>query len=270
MSRRTATYFLLVGLLACAGELQTPGEPLHFIPRTPEPAIIGEPYNHNIPVAGGLSPYAYRLAAGTLPPGLTLQGGAIRGVPTETGSFTFTIEVSDANLSVRPQEMTIEVREPPPPALILNVPLTEMREPFRLRVEVDGARELRALRTELRWDVSRFSLSEGSLRALQNNLALFDRFENGILNVDLAALGGNLNGRLPLFEIELVPTEPSTIQVEARSEFYSVRATGQHAFQRTLEGVSPVPPEPEEALPDEEPEDDVGDDVQNEENGGSP
>lgn len=244
-------------LTACTGELSTQGEPLRFSPQAPGPALVGEPYSQNLQVVGGLSPYSYTLVAGNLPPGLQLQGGFIRGVPTETGRFPFTIEVSDANLSLRSQEFTIDVQEPPPPNLILNAPETEVRGPFTLRVEVEEARELLALRSELRWDNSRFTLNEASIRALQNNVALFHRVEEGVLNIDMAVLGGALSGRHAVFEIGFVPAladVPLEVAVEAVTEFQTL--TGAHAFSRASGGaglgVSPDPTGDGEGGPDEE------------------
>lgn len=246
MLRRTFKRLLvfagLAGLLiACGTELNTPGEILRFIPQAPAPALVNEPYNQNLPVAGGLSPYSYTVSQGSLPPGLTLQGGFIRGVPTETGTYTFTVEVSDANLSVRTSEITLEVVEPPPPTLSLNVPQTEIRGPFMVRAEIAEAREVMALRTELRWDTTRFELNEASIRALQNNVTLLHSFEDGILRLDMALLGGaSLSGRQSVFELELVPIEPSTIQIESRTEFH--RLSGAHAFSRDLAGLAPMDP----------------------------
>ncbi|ACS43499.1 putative Ig domain-containing protein [Methylorubrum extorquens] len=47
----------------------------------------GEPYSSSVAVGGGLKPYAFRLGAGTLPGGLTIDGsnGTISGVPASTG-----------------------------------------------------------------------------------------------------------------------------------------------------------------------------------------
>jgi len=51
---------------------------------------VGSSYLANIVAQGGRAPYAYALAAGTLPTGLTLDGstGAISGMPTAGGTYT--------------------------------------------------------------------------------------------------------------------------------------------------------------------------------------
>jgi hypothetical protein len=54
-------------------------------------------YSAALKAIGGTSPYTWSLAAGALPPGLTLGGdGSITGTPTQSGSFTFTLQVADS------------------------------------------------------------------------------------------------------------------------------------------------------------------------------
>ncbi|MEQ8978892.1 MAG: Ig domain-containing protein, partial [Deltaproteobacteria bacterium] len=77
------------------------------------PARAGGPYNAQIEVTGGTSPYTFTLVAGTLPNGLSMDGaGAITGLPDDDGSFTFTVEVTDANdLTDSLQLMILAVQE---------------------------------------------------------------------------------------------------------------------------------------------------------------
>jgi hypothetical protein len=63
-------------------------------------AGIGMPYSHQIEAWDGVAPYAFALAAGALPPGLTLNAaGLISGVATQVGAFTFTVDVTDGALA---------------------------------------------------------------------------------------------------------------------------------------------------------------------------
>lgn len=57
----------------------------------------GLPYNQVMSASGGLTPYTWLVTAGTLPPGLVLNGasGEISGTSTTIGTFRFTIQVTD-------------------------------------------------------------------------------------------------------------------------------------------------------------------------------
>ncbi len=58
----------------------------------------GTPYLSALPASGGLPPYTFSIAAGSLPPGLTLatSTGVISGTPTAFGAFNFTAKVTDS------------------------------------------------------------------------------------------------------------------------------------------------------------------------------
>ncbi len=53
-------------------------------------------YNQSLNPGGGFAPYTVTHTAGTLPPGLTINGDSLSGVPTATGAFNFTLQVTDA------------------------------------------------------------------------------------------------------------------------------------------------------------------------------
>ena len=59
-----------------------------------EEAIIGVPYEVQIPVTGGVQPYTWELD-GDLPDGLSFTNGVIYGTPTTEETCTFTVTVSD-------------------------------------------------------------------------------------------------------------------------------------------------------------------------------
>jgi hypothetical protein len=63
--------------------------------------MVGASSSTSIALSGGLFPYAFSVSAGALPPGLTLDGanGSISGTPTTAGTFTPTIQVTDAGLN---------------------------------------------------------------------------------------------------------------------------------------------------------------------------
>ncbi len=58
---------------------------------------VGVYYSQPLSASGGVSPYAWSIVAGTgsPPPGLSMTGSTISGTPTATGSFKFTLRVTD-------------------------------------------------------------------------------------------------------------------------------------------------------------------------------
>ena len=61
-------------------------------------ATQGQPFSQTFTASGGSSPYSYSLASGTLPAGLSLSpSGVLSGMPTQTGSFSLSVQVTDAN-----------------------------------------------------------------------------------------------------------------------------------------------------------------------------
>lgn len=64
----------------------------------PPAGTVGVAYSHMFPAGGGDPPLSYLIVAGSLPPGLTLNGstGAVTGTPSSAGSFPFTIQVTDS------------------------------------------------------------------------------------------------------------------------------------------------------------------------------
>ena len=58
---------------------------------------VSTTYTATLAASGGIAPYAWSLAGGALPPGLTLSStGVITGTPTTTGTSSFTVRATDA------------------------------------------------------------------------------------------------------------------------------------------------------------------------------
>jgi len=70
----------------------------------------------HIPTAtGGVPPYSWQIAAGTLPVGINMNPntGALVGTPTSAGTSTVTLQLSDSKSQVAQKALTIVVNEPP-------------------------------------------------------------------------------------------------------------------------------------------------------------
>ncbi|MDH5642502.1 MAG: Ig domain-containing protein, partial [Nitrospira sp.] len=72
---------------------------------------VGATYSSSLQLSGGLAPYSWSVASGSLPPGLILDSGTgvVSGSPTTSGSYTFVVSVTDASTNVDSQTYNIDV-----------------------------------------------------------------------------------------------------------------------------------------------------------------
>jgi hypothetical protein len=76
------------------------------------PATIDENYTANLQAAGGTVPYAWLLQEGNLPPGMNFSaGGVISGTPSATGTWMFSVQVTDSesNAQTAVQQLQLTV-----------------------------------------------------------------------------------------------------------------------------------------------------------------
>nr|WP_308683760.1 putative Ig domain-containing protein [Xanthomonas arboricola] len=82
------------------------------------PAVRGSAYNQMLTASGGVAPYRYSIASGTLPAGLTLASdGTLSGTPTTQGTSSFTIAVADAGNASATQAYSFTVSDAAPVAV---------------------------------------------------------------------------------------------------------------------------------------------------------
>jgi hypothetical protein len=81
-------------------------------PSSLSPAILDRPYELTLAAAGGVKPYsAWTLTAGAPPPGITLlPSGILSGTPTQTGSFSFEVRVTDTAGSTATKTLILETQ----------------------------------------------------------------------------------------------------------------------------------------------------------------
>ena len=92
---------------------------LTVVPRTPlsistsslAAGSAGTPYSATLTATGGTAPYQWKVSAGALPSGVSLDqtSGTISGTTLQTGSFGFTASVTDANSSTANHAFVIAV-----------------------------------------------------------------------------------------------------------------------------------------------------------------
>ncbi|MCS7026039.1 MAG: Ig domain-containing protein [Bryobacteraceae bacterium] len=85
------------------------------------PATAGSAYVQTIAATGGFAPYTFSLVAGALPTGLTLNAqGILAGTPTAAGAFNFTVQVTDANRGTATANLSLTVRLPNLPSVLIT------------------------------------------------------------------------------------------------------------------------------------------------------
>jgi Putative Ig domain len=69
-------------------------------------------YSQTVQATGGVTPYAWSLASGALPAGLTLNGstGIISGTPTRKGTFNFVVRVRDSQTVPAEDTQSLSIR----------------------------------------------------------------------------------------------------------------------------------------------------------------
>ena len=84
-------------------------------------ASLGVSYSESITASGGTAPYTYAITSGSLPGGLTLSSaGLISGVPTQSGTFPFTVTATDSYSCTGSQAYSLVVSAAPCPTIALS------------------------------------------------------------------------------------------------------------------------------------------------------
>jgi hypothetical protein len=90
-------------------------------------------YNQTVSVTGGIGTLVWGVTSGGLPPGLNLNpsNGNISGTPTSSGSFNFTLRVTDSIPQFDDQNLTITIDSPTPPSITTSsLPTGTVNQPY--------------------------------------------------------------------------------------------------------------------------------------------
>ncbi len=110
------TYILFIKLQDSGSPAQSVSTTFFILVPTPITILVATPMAPNrfvsfdFPpvVTGGTPPYTMTIAAGELPPGVTLSNNHISGTPTEAGVFSYTLQVTDSGADPIQQTASLE------------------------------------------------------------------------------------------------------------------------------------------------------------------
>lgn len=114
----TATITATVGAVVGSTSITVAPPPPSITTASLPAAAVGVAYSATLAGVGGTPPYVWSIG-GTLPPGLTLNptSGTISGIPTATGSYALSVELTDAALATALAALSIDVAAAPLVAL---------------------------------------------------------------------------------------------------------------------------------------------------------
>jgi len=92
---------------------------------SPSEGVVGAAYSLTLSATGGIEPYSWTVASGSLPGGLSLgaASGAITGTPGEYGTFSFTVQVADSQTAPYTDAKALSITIDPAPLSISTTSL---------------------------------------------------------------------------------------------------------------------------------------------------
>jgi hypothetical protein len=99
------------------------GPPLAVRTSTLDKGYLRQQYHFQLVSDGGITPLRWKVATGSLPPGLTLsEDGLITGLPTSTGNFAFVLALTDSGKPPRQLNYPLTMQVVAPMLLDWNPP----------------------------------------------------------------------------------------------------------------------------------------------------
>jgi large repetitive protein len=115
--------------------------PLSVSTTTLPNGFAGTAYSQTLLAGGGVSPFTWLVVggSGSLPSGLTLStSGVLSGTPSTTGTFHFTVQVTDAGGRTATRAMTVSVSVPPLSITTSVLPNGQITVPYSQALAASG------------------------------------------------------------------------------------------------------------------------------------
>lgn len=193
-------------------------------------ATVGVPYSFTLAASGGSPPYSWQIVGGALPTGLSLNAnGVLSGLPTVTGTFTFTVRAFDRLQATAQRNYQLVVNTPPFLIVTLSpLPNATVGLPYSQILTVSGGQP------PYRWTATglppglTLETSTGTLRGTPTTSGTFS------LNVQVADSSG-----LNASKTFVLTINPPPLIITTESVFPGI--VGQ-AYAQTISATGGVPP----------------------------
>ncbi len=123
-------------------QVNTPSFTMINAPTLPQ-AVDGFYYVEHLRTAGGVVPVSnWQVVAGSMPQGMMLEespaGATLFGYPAQLGSFTFTVQATDATMAVAQRQFTLQVANTTGPLVIATQYLGDWSTLFNVHTELEA------------------------------------------------------------------------------------------------------------------------------------
>jgi Putative Ig domain len=193
--------FCLAVLLSGCGSSQAPHDPPLVVTTSTVPqGVINVPYSVTLSATGGAPPYAWNVASGSVPPGLTLnRAGVLSGTPTDAGTSSFKVQASDSETPPATATASLSIVITPPPARNAALYVSKIQasgDQTGLHIQSDGSLTLLPSSPESAIDGSSFAPSP-TLPLLFMAGGGANGLESLLVNPDYSLASYSSSGRLP-------------------------------------------------------------------------
>jgi len=207
------------------------------------PANVSSAYTAELIVDGGLGPFTWSMPSGALPAGITLGTSTtgintLSGTPTATGTYTFTLQVVDANSATTTLAYTMTVNGAA--ACVLNGQYALLVTGFALNAYTVGAASLNVTSAGTVTGFQDYTYGTANVAESLTGTCTTRAANNGTLNItgatahspqyDFAVTSGLANGRVQLINGQSNESASGPFLQQDTTAFALTTLAGSYAF----------------------------------------